>query len=144
MTEELRDERQQMNHYVNSKSPQRPDASYLEVLSQPPTSIMRLSVSTKQSTLAAVSSDWIVCNRMGMYGEVHRMALEESKAAQGLKLIPWAGCATLMPSEPAQVIGKIFCFLPLPTQTELPVHVNGCFELNTNRRGKQSYYREVS
>ncbi len=30
--------------------------------------------------------------------------------------------------------GRAFCFLPLPIRTGLPVHVNGYFELSSNRR----------
>lgn len=30
--------------------------------------------------------------------------------------------------------GRAFCFLPLPAKTGLPVHVNGYFELSSNRR----------
>lgn len=30
--------------------------------------------------------------------------------------------------------GRAFCFLPLPVRTGLPVHVNGYFELSSNRR----------
>ena len=30
--------------------------------------------------------------------------------------------------------GLIFCFLPLPEYTSLPLHVNGCFALSSNRR----------
>lgn len=30
--------------------------------------------------------------------------------------------------------GHAFCFLPLPVNTLLPVHVNGFFELSSNRR----------
>ena len=30
--------------------------------------------------------------------------------------------------------GKVFCFLPLPVYTELPVHINGQFVLNSDRR----------
>ena len=30
--------------------------------------------------------------------------------------------------------GHAFCFLPLPVQTGLPVHVNAFFELSSNRR----------
>ena len=32
------------------------------------------------------------------------------------------------------LVGQAFCFLPLPVQTGLPVHVNGTFELSSNRR----------
>lgn len=30
--------------------------------------------------------------------------------------------------------GSAYCFLPLPAKTGLPVHVNGYFELSSNRR----------
>jgi hypothetical protein len=29
--------------------------------------------------------------------------------------------------------GRAFCFLPLPALTNLPVHINGFFELSSNR-----------
>ena len=31
-------------------------------------------------------------------------------------------------------VGRAFCFLPLPVLTGLPVHINGYFELSSNRR----------
>ncbi|XP_053401273.1 sacsin-like [Mercenaria mercenaria] len=31
--------------------------------------------------------------------------------------------------------GHLFCFLPLPITTDLPVHVNGCFSVTSDRRG---------
>jgi sacsin len=39
-------------------------------------------------------------------------------------------------SDPAagSALGRAFCFLPLPATTGLPVHVNGFFELSSNRR----------
>ncbi|KAL5020416.1 hypothetical protein ScPMuIL_003308 [Solemya velum] len=30
--------------------------------------------------------------------------------------------------------GHVFCFLPLPIKTSLPVHINGCFALSSDRR----------
>lgn len=37
-------------------------------------------------------------------------------------------------SEPGvAVVGRAFCFLPLPALTGLPVHINGFFELSSNR-----------
>ena len=35
---------------------------------------------------------------------------------------------------PQTFVGKIFCFLPLPIVTKLPVHINGNFILNSTRR----------
>ena len=34
----------------------------------------------------------------------------------------------------AKRVGRAFCFLPLPAETGLPVHVHGYFELSSNRR----------
>ena len=34
----------------------------------------------------------------------------------------------------APVPGRAFCFLPLPLPSGLPIHVNGCFALTSNRR----------
>jgi hypothetical protein len=60
---------------------------------------------------------------MGTKGEAHQLALSESKAAQGLKLIPWGGIAAKKIIElDAPLAGKVFCFLPLPTVTGFPVH----------------------
>jgi len=36
--------------------------------------------------------------------------------------------------KPPSPTGRAFCFLPLPVKTGLPVHVNGFFELSSNRR----------
>jgi hypothetical protein len=30
--------------------------------------------------------------------------------------------------------GRAFCYLPLPVSTAMPVHINGYFELSSNRR----------
>ena len=66
-----------------------------------------------------------------------------------MRLVPWAGVAACIrqtgpagpPSSPlhpaAQLLarlGRAYCFLPLPAETQLPVHVNGYFELSSNRR----------
>ena len=34
--------------------------------------------------------------------------------------------------------GYLFCFLPLPTKTKLPFHVNGAFEVTSDRKGLRS------
>lgn len=58
-----------------------------------------------------------------------------------LKLLPWAGAATLLSSTDAGAVthatavsGLAYVFLPLPLATGLPVHVNGFFEISENRR----------
>lgn len=67
-------------------------------------------------------------------------ALKMATAKTGRGLVPWAGIAAplqdreLAPADGTDPIGRAFCFLPLPVSTGLPVHVNGYFELSSNRR----------
>ena len=59
-----------------------------------------------------------------------------------LSYLPTVGVAMALPTGPKlqtpTIQGHVFCFLPLPVQktslTGLPVHVNGFFALNPNRR----------
>ena len=77
---------------------------------------------------------WAILSALGG-GEAKLMAVDPSTAH--LRLVPWAGVATLLQRDglPAQPVkGRAFCFLPLPAETGLPVHVNGYFELSSNRR----------
>ena len=61
---------------------------------------------------------------------------------QDLSYLPLVGVAMALPERPEyktpNIKGHVFCFLPLPVQktslTGLPVHVNGFFALNQNRR----------
>eukprot|EP00850_Spirogloea_muscicola_P025588 SM003593S13375 [mRNA] locus=s3593:194:1103:+ [translate_table: standard] len=49
--------------------------------------------------------------------------------------ITWRCCQASGSSDSGgREAGRAFCFLPLPVATGLPVHVNGCFELSSNRR----------
>jgi sacsin len=99
---------------------------------------------------------YIVCQMLGA-GRAREMACEPSNLT--MKLMPWAGIAALISSTemvasasdttaatksallpPSTIIevdplrGRGYCFLPLPVETRLPVHVNGYFELSSNRR----------
>ena len=40
-----------------------------------------------------------------------------------------------VPLNPVNFEGKLFCYLPLPGITQLPVHIHGHFMLHSNRRG---------
>ena len=61
---------------------------------------------------------------------------------KALSYLPMVGVAMALPQDPKlptpDIQGHVFCFLPLPVQktslTGLPVHVNGFFALNQNRR----------
>lgn len=69
-----------------------------------------------------------------------------------MRLVPWAGVAARLSTSAAAIArpegegiecaapspprGAAYCFLPLPVVTGLPVHVNGYFELSSNRRAR--------
>lgn len=78
---------------------------------------------------------WLVSCALGGKRPL-QMALEKNNRG----LVPWAGVAApLLPTHPEdaplpELTGRAFCFLPLPVSVGLPVHVNGYFELSSNRR----------
>lgn len=54
------------------------------------------------------------------------------------KVVPWAGAAARINAASTEgnlppVSGKVYCFLPLPLETGLQVHINGFFNLNSSR-----------
>ncbi|ETW06282.1 hypothetical protein, variant [Aphanomyces invadans] len=73
-------------------------------------------------------ASWLVCNQLGG-GTCSMIANHPDNAS--LRLIPYGGVAARLD---AAVPGRAFCFLPLPVETGLPVHINGYFELSSNRR----------
>ena len=86
------------------------------------------------SNQIASSSRWVVCNGLTMTAEMRALCL--SSDARGSKLIPWAGVAAKVGgylSVGAELKGAAFSVLPLPIETGLPVHINGYFELATDR-----------
>ncbi len=49
------------------------------------------------------------------------------------KALPYAGVAWPLNSD-RQPVGRIFCFLPVPMQTSMPVQINGYFDLDDSRQ----------
>ncbi|KAL1500259.1 hypothetical protein AB1Y20_012927 [Prymnesium parvum] len=79
---------------------------------------------------------WLVVQCMGS-GKARDMSMSADFQAHGLQPVPWAGIATrISPNKEGHyhVKGRPYCLLPLPATTGLPVHVNGFFELSSNRR----------
>ena len=73
-------------------------------------------------------SHWLVVTRVGS----EKQSILTAAAKQNV--LPWVGTALeLGSSSPG---GRVFCFLPMPADAScpLPVHVNGTFALNSNRR----------
>ena len=75
------------------------------------------------------STKWIISNLVGSDKDDVRHAAEEVNA------FPTVGTALEVESEFSNEC-RIFCFLPLPSEacTVLPVHINGTFSLEDNRR----------
>ena len=94
-----------------------------------------------QQTSTRISSSWIISKRFGgrdiepnllATGFKHSFLPLGGVAAQGPKPPQSAGAFIPHPQE-----GKVFCYLPLPKSSCLPVHVNGHFWLNDSRRELQ-------
>ena len=73
-------------------------------------------------------SHWLVVTRVGS----EKQSILTAAAKQ--HVLPWVGTALELGSSSPE--GRVFCFLPMPADAScpLPVHVNGTFALNSNRR----------
>lgn len=113
-----------------------------QLQSQPP-------LQQQQALRVAVDESWLVANVLAG-GSARSLALAAWKGG-GVKMVPWVGVAARLASSGAAAPpvdapvsgqqrqaapaggGRAFCFLPLPGGSGLPVHVNGFFELSSNR-----------
>ncbi len=106
-----------------------------------PAGLVEISYRHKIETVTAertISSIWRIVGiiRTDAEGELAKVirAMYESQE----KVIPWAGAAARISSSSSdgnvrEVKGKIYCFLPLPLESELRIHINGFFNLNSSR-----------
>ncbi|VDI12593.1 sacsin [Mytilus galloprovincialis] len=81
-------------------------------------------------------SKWLIVRRMGFSG-IHKLPEEvlSSYRNGNLGLLPRGGIAlSLDEGKNKRENCKAFCFLPLPVETGLPVHVNGHFALDHEAR----------
>ena len=80
---------------------------------------------------------WLIAQKVGFQGDVKSTIVEAFKK-QKLGMLPRGGVACLLEKEylefPVQRRNKAFCFLPLPLETNLPVHINGHFALDHESR----------
>ena len=82
------------------------------------------------------TTHWIICSAVGR--PIKFQSLLSSSDARGL--VPFTEIAlpvndkTNADRRPEKVDGKIFCFLPLPISTGLGFHVNGFFNVSSDRR----------
>ena len=93
--------------------------------------VVEVQVAVNDSFNHESSSKWVVANQVGS------MSNEVRKLAQELKVFPWVGVALETSAENIESSGgRVFCVLPMPLEVSchLPVHVNGTFSLNDERR----------
>ncbi|KAM9318083.1 sacsin [Pholidichthys leucotaenia] len=85
-------------------------------------------------------TNWLICSCMDV-NEALKFSLSDS--GKRLGLVPCGGVAILLSEEEdrkwtvktnATPIGEVFCYLPLRIKTGLPVHINGCFAVTSNRK----------
>ena len=85
-----------------------------------------LTLETK--SLSSTHEHWLIQQGVGDVQDSHNEHWEYLN-----KKLPKHGIAAAF-KRTENFNGKLFCFLPLPVYTELPVHINGQFVLNSNRR----------
>ncbi|XP_055751443.1 sacsin-like isoform X1 [Salvelinus fontinalis] len=88
-------------------------------------------------------TNWLICSCMDVT-EALKFSLGEN--GKRLGLVPCGGVAVLLSEEENRKwtvkentnhinpIGEVFCYLPLRIKTGLPVHINGCFAVTSNRK----------
>ncbi|CAM8938869.1 unnamed protein product [Rhodiola kirilowii] len=84
-----------------------------------------------------ICSYYIVQSMASLSSRVGLFARAASKEYD-IHLLPWASvaaCISNSADDDIKEVGQAFCFLPLPVRTGLPLHVNGFFEVSSNRRG---------
>ena len=92
---------------------------------------VQVDVHDHQQSQYSSTSKWLVANQVGSQSE------EIRKLANALKVFPWVGVA--LETSAAHIKhsgGRVFCVLPMPLEVscKLPVHVNGTFSINDERR----------
>ncbi|GMH69495.1 hypothetical protein TrRE_jg392, partial [Triparma retinervis] len=107
-------------------------AFYTKLQGTPENSLPRthhlVTITFSTSSTQTRGDEYIVCVGLGG-GRCKDFACDSKH--RHMKFLPWGGVAAQL----SKVLrGNAFCFLPLPVETGMPVHVNGYFELSANRR----------
>ena len=81
---------------------------------------------------------WLIIQQIGFENEVQPSILHAYRSSD-LGMLPRGGVACLLENkavhkEPERRKRKAYCFLPLPLETGLPVHINGHFALDHEAR----------
>ena len=81
---------------------------------------------------------WLIVQQIGFENHVTESIIDAYKNSD-LGMLPRGGVACLLERKPAlaqrtEEKKKAYCFLPLPVETDLPVHINGHFALDHEAR----------
>ena len=81
---------------------------------------------------------WLIVQRIGFERKVNDSIIDAYQK-HDLGMLPRGGVACFLQrksveNEPVQRTKKVYCFLPLPIETNLPVHINGHFALDHEAR----------
>ena len=89
-----------------------------------------LSIKDIKNEQVLQSATWLVASQVGSSKK------DVLEAAKMQRCFPWVGVAMELGNTVPSGPGRVFCFLPMPAETtsNLPVHVNGTFGLNDDRR----------
>ena len=99
----------------------------------PSQSISQIDVRVSDPAASPSAARWLIVQGMGA-GRALEICLDPACERYGLTPIPWAGVAARVMPTGLATEGRPYCLLPLPSATGLPVHVNGFFEVSSNRR----------
>ncbi|XP_072021909.1 LOW QUALITY PROTEIN: sacsin-like [Amphiura filiformis] len=129
ITDTDRERRQELSDHVNT---------YKDTIDQMPpmTKVYSITIEDTENLLET----WMVAQSVGSDEPFKK---EDDRQQQGLKpQLPRGGVAALLRSNQAiedktsrwKMKRRVYSFLPLPIESQLPVHVNGSFALDTSRR----------
>ena len=99
--------------------------------------VLKVSYMLKITDNHGNEEKWQIAQQVGFQEDV-RGTIVDAFRKQKLGMLPRGGVACLLENEclefPLQRRKKAFCFLPLPLETNLPVHINGHFALDHESR----------
>ena len=95
------------------------------------------------SDTAGFSQNWTIVQKVG-FGEGYSIpeSIQQHVSNGDLSLLPKGGIAVPIIQRKEKTKMKVFCHLPLPIETELPVQINGHFVLDNETRRKLWDYQE--
>ena len=133
MTPKDENKRQELSQYLREVGKQVKEKNVL------PTNIKvkKCTYTMKIRDNLGMEEKWLVVQQVGFEKPIDQSIVNAFKTNQ-LGMLPRGGVACLLesnkPGSRLQGRKKAYCFLPLPFETELPVHINGHFALDHETR----------